>query len=180
MKKLFIINAILFTCMVFMRSGTSLLSQEVEKIQKPAVTKVDTAKLQLSFKTDLRVDAIHSSHCQSCELPGIDAFYMTNIMVDVSNQKVDGVGVATESVLTVTYYDIMQAKLVTETKNLTKLEPYPTNPWVLQRVVVVNLPVLAKKSIGIKAEIKPKLSTVVDPVPANNIKIVNTCMVMVY
>jgi hypothetical protein len=105
---------------------------------------------------------------------------MGNILVDVSNHKVGRVGAATESILTVTYFDLMQGQMVTITRNLPKMNPYPTNPWVLQRYPVVNNPVLVKKSVGIKAEIKPKTTAVTDPVPANNIKIVKKCMVMVY
>jgi hypothetical protein len=100
--------------------------------------------------------------------------------VDVSNHKVAGVGVPTESILTVTYFDLMQGQMVTVTKNLPKMHPYPTNPWTLQRYTVVNHPVLVKKSVGIKAVIKPKSNSINDPVPANNLKIVKKCMVMVY
>jgi len=178
MKKFFIFSAIIFVCMTLMVLNTQLFSQQVTKPQ--TITKVDAARLQINFKTDLRVDVIHSSRCPSCDLPGIDAFYMSNILVDVSNHKVSGVGAATESILTVTYFDLMQGKMVTVTKNLPKMHPYPTNPWTLQRYSVVNTPVLAKKSVGIKAEIKPKSTNITDPVPANNIKIVKQCMVMVY
>lgn len=144
------------------------------------IQRVDTTRLQLKLKMDLRVDVIHSSRCSNCDLPGIDAFYMSNILVDVSNHKVAGVGTLTESILTVTYFYLMQGQMVMVTKNLPKMHPYPTNPWTLQRYTVVNHPVLEKKSVGIKAEIKPKTTTVTDPVPANNIKIVKKCMVMVY
>jgi len=176
MKKNVIIGFIVFFCHLFMLSG-NLMPKQVEKNLKK---KVDTSKIQLALKTDLRVDAIHSSRCPSCDLPGIDAFYMTNIMVDISNHKVSGVGVATESILTVTYFDLMKGKIVTITKNLPKLDTYPSNPWALQRYVCVELPVLVKKSVGIKAEIKPKNSTVVDSIPSNNLKIAKKCMVMVY
>lgn len=181
MKKVLIVSAIVFFCATLMLSVTNLHSQEVKKLQQPQVIKkVDASRLQLRLKTDLRVDVIHSSRCQNCDMPGIDAFYMANILVDVSNHKVGGVGAPTESILTVTYYDLMQGKMVTVTKNLPKLHPYPTNPWTLQRYTVVNHPVLVKKSIGIKAVIKPKSTKITDPVPGNNVKIVKKCMVMVY
>jgi hypothetical protein len=180
MKKIFRVSAILMVCTVCMISVSPSLAQQVKPPPRATITKIDTAKLQLNFKTDLRVDVIHSSRCPNCDLPGIDAFYMTNILVDVSNYKVGGVGAAVESILTVTYYDLMQGKMVTVTKNLPKLNPYPTNPWTLQRYTVVNHPVLVKKSVGVKVEIKPKASNVTDPVPANNVKIIKTCLVMVY
>lgn len=178
MKKFFIVSAIIFICVMLMALNTNLFSQQVKKPR--TIKKVDAARLQLKLKTDLRVDVIHSSRCANCDLPGIDAFYMANIMVDVSNHKAAGVGAPTESILTVTYFDLMQGQMVTVTKNLTKMHPYPTNPWTLQRYTVVNHPVLVKKSVGIKAVIKPKPTNISDPVPANNTKIVKKCMVMVY
>lgn len=177
MKKFFMVSAVVFVCISLMALNTNLFSQQVKKPQ--TIKKVDAARLQLNLKTDLRVDVIHSSRCP-CELPGVNAFYMANIMVDVSNHKVGGVGAPTESILTVTYFDLMQGKMVTITKNLPKMNPYPTNPWTLQRFVVVNTPVLVKKSLGIKAVIKPKSTSITDPVPVNNTKIVKKCMVMVY
>jgi hypothetical protein len=178
MKKFFIVSAIIFVCITLTVLNIHLFSGQVTQPQ--TIKKVDTARLQLNLKTDLRVDVIHSSRCSNCDLPGIDAFYMGNILVDVSNHKVGAVGAAAESILTVTYFDLMQGQMVTVTKNLPKMHPYPTNPWTLQRYVVVNTPVLVKKSVGIKAEIKPKSTNITDPVPANNIKIVKQCMVMVY
>ena len=178
MKKFFIVSVLIFVCITLVALNTNLVSQELKQAQ--TIKKVDAARLQLKLKTDLRVDVIHSSRCASCDLPGIDAFYMGNILVDVSNHKAAGVGVPTESILKVTYFDLMQGQMVTVTKNLTKMHPYPTNPWTLQRYTVVSNPVLVKKSVGIKAEIKPRPTNITDPVPANNIKIVKKCMVMVY
>jgi hypothetical protein len=181
MKKFFIVSAVMFVCITLMALNTNLYSQQVKKIQQPqTIKKIDPSRLKLRLKTDLRVDVIHSSRCPNCDLPGIDAFYMANILVDVSNHKVAGVGAPTESVLTVTYFDLMQGQMVTVVKNLPKMHPYPTNPWTLQRYTVVNHPVLVKKSVGIKAVIKPKSTAINDPVPANNMKIVKKCMVMVY
>lgn len=158
----------------------SLFAQQRQITPKTRIDpRLQTKKLQLLLRTDLRVDVIHSSRCK-CDLDDVNAFYMANIMVDVSNHKAGNAGVATESVLTVTYYDMNQGKMVTITKNLAKMNPYPTNPWTMQRYVVVNTPVLVKKSIGIKATIKPKASNISDPVPANNTKIIKKCQVMVY
>lgn len=178
MKKFFIVSAIMFVCITLIALNTTLFSQQVKQPQ--AIKKGDLAKVKLISKSDLKVDVIHSSRCPNCDLPGIDAFYMANILADVSNHKVGGVGVATESILTVTYFDLMQGQMVIVTKNLPKMNPYPTNPWTIQRYTVVNHPVLVKKSVGIKAVIKHKRTTITDPVPANNIKIVKKCMVMVY
>lgn len=176
MKKNFLLISTAFICLIFIFSVSNLYSQINKQQHTPTI---DKTKLTAKFKTDLRIDVVHSSRC-ACALPGVDAFYMANIMVDVSNHKTSGVGAATESILTVTFWDLMQNKSVTITKNLPKLHPYSTNPWTLQRYVVVNSPVLVKKSVGIKAVIKPKTLLVFDPVPANNIKIVKKCQIMVY
>ncbi|MCP5052138.1 MAG: hypothetical protein GY940_33535 [bacterium] len=154
------------------------LQAQVKQVS-PQKLKIPAGKLQLKFRTDLRVDVIHSSRCK-CDLSDVNAFYMANIMVDVSNHKTGGVGAATASVLTVKYFDMNQGRMVTVTKNLAVLNPYPKNPWTFQRVVVVNRPVLVKKSVGITAVIKPKSTRVSDPVPANNRKIVRKCSPMVY
>lgn len=181
MKKFFIFSAIMFVCITLTALNINLYSQQVREVRgAQKIKKIDASKLTLVFKTDLRVDVIHSSRCPNCDLPGIDAFYMANIMVDVSNHKAAGVGAAVESILTVTYFDLMQGKLVSVVKNLPKMNPYPTNPWALQRYTVVNHPVLVKKSVGIKAVIKSQKTSITDPVPANNTKILKRCQVMVY
>lgn len=178
MKRMIVFMIVCCVAMTFL-TGTLFSQQRVITPKTRVNPQIQKQKLQLLLKTDLRVDVIHASRC-GCELNGVNAFYMANIMVDVSNHKTGGVGVATESVLTVTYFDLMQGRMVTVTKNLPKMHPYPTNPWTLQRYVVVNHPVLVKKSVGIKAVIKPKATNIKDPVPANNIKIIKKCQVMVY
>ena len=143
------------------------------KIAPSKVTDIGKMVVKLPPRADLKVDVIHAYRC-ACDLDGVDAFYMSNIMVDLSN----GSGVATTSTLTVTYYDVL-AGPQTVSKSISSLNPYPTNPWALQRFVVVSHPVLVKKSVGIKAEIKPTSPTT-DSNPANNIKVVKRCDVMVY
>ncbi len=175
MKKLFVFTLIFCVCAAL--SVTDLESQ-VKQI-KPQKLKVDASRLRLRLRTDLRVDVIHASRCK-CDLRDVNAFYMSNIMVDVSNHKASGAGTATESVLTVKFWDMNQGKLVTIVKNLPTMKPYPTNPWTLQSYVVLNRPVLVKKSVGITASIKPKTTNVSDPVPANNRKTVYRCSPMIY
>lgn len=177
MKKYFEIVLLLVVCLGIMTSP--VFSQVRAQKQIKTIKPVARQDLKLQLKTDLRVDVIHSGRCV-CDLPGVAAFYVGNIMVDVSNHKVAGRGVATESVLTVKYFDLMAGRMVTVTKNLPKMHPYPTNPWTLQRYIVVNHPVLVKKSIGISAEIKPKPTNITDPAPGNNKKVIHKCQVMVY
>jgi hypothetical protein len=177
MKKIFVFSIVFCLCAAFL---VTTLQSQVKTTQKlKPVQKIDARRLQLKFKTDLRVDVIHSSRCK-CDLSDVNAFYMANIMVDVSNHKTGGVGAPTESVLTVTYFDMNLGRLVTITKNLPKMHPYPTNPWTLQRYVVVNHPVLVKKSVGITARIKPRPTNVFDPVSTNNVKTVRKCSPMIY
>ena len=176
MKKIFILTVV--CCVFFAMSVTSLHSQ-VRKINPKIKTNLKVRKFQLKLSTDLRVDVIHASRCK-CDLSDVGAFYMSNIMVDVSNHKLRGVGTTTESVLTVKYFDMNRGRMVTITKNLPRMNPYPKNPWTLQRFMVVNHPVLVKTSVGITAEIKPKTSNVSDPVPANNKKTIKRCSPMIY
>lgn len=177
MKKLLIVSSIVVVCMILAVSPVVLNSQT--QTVKPQTKKVNASQLQLVLKTDLRVDVVHSSRC-ACDLRGVDAFYMGNIMVDVSNHKFNGMGVATESVLKVVYFDLLKGEKVVINKDLPKMNPYPTNPWALQRVVVVNHPVLIKKSEKLIVRIKPKNSKITDPVPTNNVKKIDRCQGMVY
>ncbi len=176
MKRCFVFCLVL--CVCFGVSVTDLASQ-TKKVTAPQKLKVPVSKLRLKFRTDLRVDVIHSSRCK-CDLGDVNAFYMANIMVDVSNHKKGNVGTAAASVLTVKYFDMNRGRLVTITKNLAVMNPYPKNPWTFQRVVVMNRPVLVKRSVGITATIRPKSKNVADPVPANNKKVVRKCSPMVY
>jgi len=155
------------------------LDAQVQRVSPQTKIKLPAGKLQLKLRTDLRVDIIHASRCK-CDFSDVNAFYMSNIMVDVSNHKVGGAGVATESVLTVKYFDLLQGRMVSVSKNLPKMNPYPANPWVMQQVVMVNHPVLAKADVGITAEIAPKSNTVGDADPSNNKKVIHKCQVMVY
>jgi len=178
MKKLLIVGSIVFVCLILAVSPVVLDSQ-TRTTAKPQIKKLDASRLQLILKTDLRVDVVHSSRC-ACELPGVDAFYMGNIIVDVSNHKAGSFGVATESVLKVVYFDLIKGQKVVINKDLPKMNPYPTNPWTLQRVMVVNHPVLIKKSDKLIVRIKPKNTKITDPVPENNVKKIDRCQGMVY
>ncbi len=175
MKKLVIIGSIVCVCLLLVVSPVSLDSQQT----KPKIKKIDKAHLQLVLKTDLRVDVVHSSRC-ACDLRGVDAFYMGNIMVDVSNHKTGNLGVATEAVLKVVYFDLLKGQKVVVKKDLPKINPYPTNPWALQRIVMVNHPVLIKKSEKLIVRIRPKNTKITDPDMTNNVKKIDRCQGMVY
>lgn len=182
MKKITIPTLVVL--IVFCLSATVSISADKRKLAtQPKATKQKlTPQTQIKAGSvaatipkiaDLKVDTIHSYNC-ACELEGVDAFYMGNIMVDVANAS----GIATTSTLTVTYHDLV-AGPQTVVKTISTLNPYPTNPWALQRFVVVNHPVLVKKSTGIRAEIQPTPPTT-ESNPVNNVKIVNRCNIMVY
>lgn len=178
MKKLLFIGSIVCVCLILAVSPLVLDSQ-TRTTAKPQIKKIEGAHLQLALKADLRVDVVHSSRC-ACDLPGVDAFYMGNIIVDVSNHKHNGMGVAAESVLKVVYFDLIKGQKVVINKDLPKMNPYPTNPWTLQRVMVVNHPVLIKKSEKLIVRIKPKNTNITDPVSTNNVKKIDRCQGMVY
>jgi hypothetical protein len=153
----------------------SYCQQTDENAVKPPPLK----PLKLTFKTDLRVEAIHTSHCVP-EKDTEDAFYMSNIMVDVANYKTGKVGAACESILTVTYFDMKQNKKITLKRQLPKISVHPKKTWQIKQFVVVMVPVSVKKDIGITATIKPKRDTVSDPIKENNSITVKQCNVMVY
>jgi len=178
MKKLLIIGSIVFVCMILAVSPV-ILDSQTKTMAQPQLKKLDAKLVQLATKTDLRVDVVHSTRC-ACELPGVDAFYMGNILVDVSNYKVDNVGVATESILKVVYFDLLKGERVVIQKNLPVMNTYPTNPWAMQRIMVVDHPVLIKKSEQLIVRIKPKNPNITDPVQNNSVKKIDRCQGMVY
>ncbi len=181
MRKTMMILLSMIMCFALVSSGTQLEAANSPQIKRNVQPiKVDASKLRLRLRTDLRVDVIHSSRCYPCQMPGIDAFYVKDLMVDVSNHKVGTAGAATASVLEVSYFDLMKGKMVTITRHLPKMNPYPKNVWTLQKYKVLNRPILVKRSVGIKAVIKPKATNINDPVPANNKKVIKKCNVMVY
>lgn len=157
--------------------SVTLAAQDVNKQIKPGTQLIQRGDLVLKLNADLRVDYIHSSNCPNanCELVGVDALYLPNIMVDISNGK----GSAAESDVEVSYFDLMQGRMVTVIKPAARMNPYPTNPWTMQRFVVVNNPVLIKKSVGVRARITPK-GGVTELDPSNNEKTIKQCSVMVY
>jgi len=148
---------------------------DLKKVQ----TKFDPGQLTILKSTDLRVLAIHSYSC-ICDLVGVNAFYMGNIMVDLANHPYKKRGWPTAVVVTLKYYDLMKGKLVKVVKTTQVLNPFPKNTHTLHRFVMVDHPVLVKKSVGISICVKPADSTMKDPVAANNCKLVKKCSVAVY
>ncbi|MCK4889130.1 MAG: hypothetical protein KAS97_04305, partial [Candidatus Aminicenantes bacterium] len=143
---------------------------DLKKVQ----TKFDPGQLTILKSADLRVLAIHSYSC-ICDLVGVDAFYMGNIMVDLANHPYKKRGWPTAVVVTLKYFDLMKGKLVKVVKTTQVLNPFPKNTHTLQRFVMVDHPVLVKKSVGISICVKPADSTMKDPVAANNCKLVKQC-----
>jgi hypothetical protein len=110
------------------------------KAPAPATSaRVVATPLRPALSTDLKIDGIFGAGCK-CDLADVDAVYMGRINVSVSNNYMKSGGATTESVLTVTYFDMKLARQVTVTKNLTALKPYPTNPWAFQEYGVVTTP----------------------------------------
>jgi hypothetical protein len=171
MKRIFLV---LFLAMALLIPHLNAL----QKVIKPPTT-LQNQKLTPVRQTDLRMDVIHSSRC-ICDLPGLDAFYMSNIMVDFSNHKIGKMGANTKAIIDVIYYDRILGKKIVVRRKVDLIRPYPTNPWTYQRFVMVSKPVLVKKSFGIKATIMIDTPNIKDPKPANNSKKIYKCQVMVY
>jgi hypothetical protein len=153
---------------------------EIKPAERMVIAKPSGAMIAaIAGSTDLKVDGIFGPNCK-CDISDVDAVYMGRINVTVSNNYQKSGGLATQSELTVTYHDLRSGQLVTVKKQLPVIKPYPTNPWVLQEYQVVTSPVLVKKSVGIKAEIKPTSPGVSDSDNSNNSMTVRKCEVMIY
>lgn len=142
-------------------------------LRNPSVTRIGLPK------TDLRVDKIFCGfYCcpsEECDLKGVNAFYMEKIKVHVTNYPCsDGKHINVESVLKVTYYDLLKHKEVEIIKTLPKMPNDGDEYWYLN-VLIVDIPVLIKKSKGIRAEITPKNVNIIDGDSSNNVKIIKEC-----
>ncbi|MEJ5228204.1 hypothetical protein [Thermodesulfovibrio sp.] len=178
MKKVVIIISLICICAVFVFSVTFAETPEQPKGQIIG---------PLNKKTDLRVDNIYAANCKTnCDLNDVDAFYMDKIIVGISNnyEKSGGAEVAAE--IKITYYDLGLGRSVTVTKTSPSIKPHPINPWLVS-VTMVDRPVLVKKSTGIRAEVKiippplgPRIVTITDSDPSNNVKTVHQCGVILY
>ncbi|XCN74257.1 MAG: hypothetical protein Q3M24_05780 [Candidatus Electrothrix aestuarii] len=141
------------------------------------------------FETDLRVSSIYCNigSCGGCcvcrdrynngedPLKGVDAFYMEQISVSISNYPSSNGGhVNIPSVLTLTYYDLTKNQEVTVVKKMPKMSKLYNGHWNLYEDVVKS-PVLVKKSKGIRAEIAPINGNTVDRDSSNNVRTINKC-----
>lgn len=128
---------------------------------------------RIKATADFRIDMLHSTRC-GCDLPGVDAFYVGDLMVYLSNRG----GSTCSATVTLTYHDLI-AGPVTITRTTSSLKGYPMNPWALQSFRLLDGPALVKKSIGIRVEIQP-VSPAIDPDPSNNVMVRHTCGVWAY
>ncbi|NWF93655.1 MAG: hypothetical protein HXY46_12105 [Syntrophaceae bacterium] len=120
--------------------------------------------------TNLGVDNIYASFCK-CDLSDLDAFYMNQIIVYVSNHPPSGgSGIrSAKGVLKVTYHDLIKGRVETVIRDV----EVPLG--VSLPFGVVTGPVLVKKSLGVKAEVEIS-GFAVDSYPANNVKTVRECV----
>ncbi|MCP4150125.1 MAG: hypothetical protein GY757_20425 [bacterium] len=171
-KYVIIVVALLFGFLLQLMSPPVASAQTSKKKRKNKTTQRIIKRI-----TDLRVDAIYSDE-SSCILKGIDAFYMSNIKIDVSNHKTRGRGAPTESVVVLTYYDLMKEKLVSVEKAIPEMNAFPEKPWVLKGILVVDKPVLVKKNPGIRAEINVTTEHVTDHLKKNDSFRIKKCVVI--
>jgi hypothetical protein len=142
---------------------------------------IERPPVRLRTEADLGITAIFASNCK-CDLSDVDALYMGDISVDIGKKDIR---VSEESrrepgrvagFLTVTYHDLLAGRSVTQTLML------QNNIFTggVGTIRVVRNPVLVKKSMGIRAEIRlnsPGYADV-DPNSGNNVMIVKDCQIM--
>ncbi len=146
--------------------------------QRPAVA--PRAPAALPTQADLSVNAIHAKQCK-CDISDVDALYMGDIRVDVAKRDISTPAAARTQAgvvvgyLKVTYHDLAAGRPVTHNLMV-------QNENMGKTVRVVDRPVLVKKSVGIKAELRlnsPGYAGT-DPVPSNNVMIKTDCQVLIY
>lgn len=145
-------------------------------IAKPLVN--PAVRVPVQAQTDLRIDYLVASRC-SCDLPGVNAYYMPDLRVAVSNHALrGGAKAATRGELRVSFFDMGAGRQVVITRPVPRLNPYPgPNPWTTE-VTIFSAPRLIR-SDGIRAEVVTQ-GGVTDGDPANNVRVSRRCEVMVY
>lgn len=140
------------------------------ELKKPKTPSIRTATKAV-IKTDLQVIDITSIECPAGpSLPGVDAFYVKDIWARVGNYACSkGEKASVAGTFKATYFDLMKNKLVTIT------QPFHQIPHsAAETIQIIGIPLLIKKSTGIKVEITPK-QPIQDCNMSNNLKIVNQC-----
>ena len=148
----------------------ALLSAIVALWGNISISFADTPALPLihgkvMLTSDLEVRNIFAQACK-CDLTDVDALYLNTIKVRVGNSSFGNA--ATEGILVATYHDLRTGAPATVTRPIPRL-----NVGQSVEIVAVSGPVLAKRSVGIKAEVRA--TTVADPYPGNNALIERSC-----
>jgi hypothetical protein len=136
------------------------------------VTQVQAPARVLKFSADLLVQYIEYFNCPCTLNQVLDTEYVTDmIAVKVANTSMHN---SVPAKITVSYYDVSAKIMVTVTKNVT----LNANQWT--KVIMVQKPILMRKSVGVSASIEHTNAKYTDPNLANN-KILNykTCGPMV-
>jgi hypothetical protein len=116
--------------------------------------------------TDLELRAIYSKQCECENLPGVNAFYMGDLQVTYCNNG----SIPVSPIVEVAYYGLILGKEVALAKEFPTLSPNECHSEV-----IVENPILVKKSTGIRAKIKPKLTSILDVNKTDNEKEVHKC-----
>lgn len=145
------------------------MSFAIEPIKIPAVDPKTLQEPMEKPSTNLGVEKIYSSLCK-CDLSDVDALYMNQIIVYVSNHAPSGgSGISSaKGVLKVTYHDLIKGRLETVSRNV-EVPLGMSAPFG-----ILDGPVLVRKSLGVKAEVQIS-GFAVDSYPANNVKTVYNC-----
>lgn len=148
----------------------ALLSAIVALWGNISISFADTPALPLihgkvMLTSDLEVRNIFAQACK-CDLTDVDALYLNTIKVRVGNFAPGNA--ATEGLLVVTYHDLRTGAPASVTRPIPRL-----NVGQSVEIVAVSGPVLAKRSVGIKAEVRATTTT--DRFAGNNTKIERNC-----
>lgn len=133
----------------------------------PTTTTVQATVKPLKIAVDLLIQYIEYFNCPCTLNQALNTEYVTDrISVKVGNPStVNSVGAR----ITVLYYDVSLKSNVTVTKTIT----LNANQWT--KVLMVEKPLLIRKSTGVTAVIEHTSTSFTDPNPANNRLVQKTC-----
>jgi hypothetical protein len=158
-----IFGAAIFLFLMFSTSYAQGQMKPKETAKPSEKIKPDAVKLSI---VDLKIDNIYTgSACPCPELDRVDALYLDKISVFVSNVG----NVSTGGTIKVTFFSYPTCQLMTMTTTVPNL-----NPSEHREYIVVQGPLLVRKSTGVKAEIRLS-GGAADANPANNVMTIYKC-----
>jgi hypothetical protein len=194
MKKYYYFTSILcsIVCICFLLWGNHVLlgqtshsdqhnpAKPADKTAKPAGSEnpnpkpnKQEPKEKKAAPTDLILEGIYGGDCP-CHFTNVDAFYMKYIEVRITNNYQGKGGASTDGVIRIKYYDLVDGAEKIIKRQMPRLNPYPQKSWEY-KAIILNHPVLTKKSSGLTVEVLPGSDEIKDPVLENNSKTIHQC-----